>query len=183
MSGEVSIDRRLSGSGRFIRDATSDMSLPIGSGSPGLIWRGQYTSGAPVDIGGTAGAAQVVLPGMGGAWDLPPGYRYDVTVGLILLGETVAAPPFYHQGDLIVVVSGSSDGGLTYPDQLLSTDTPQVVLYSNESRCFMFGQTRALLLPTTVAYDHVRTTALFVGSAGYASVVPTSWTKIQQYVL
>ncbi len=173
MSGEVSIDRRLSPSGRFIKDATSDRKLPIGSGSPGLIWRGKLDPTAvPVDI---AGATPVNITGQGGAWALPLGYRYDTEVFLTVQGS--GAPT---TGDLVVEVYGSIDGGVTWTIPLLLTDIPAISLGINESRCFTFGS--SVVGPTVSDITNVRTRVCRTGAAGNAVLRNDSWTKIAQYV-
>jgi hypothetical protein len=184
MSGEVSIDRRLSPSGRHIRNALdgslnpvdAGKLLPIGSGTPGLIWRGQFT-GAPTNIGGTSSDPPVVLAGQGGAWALPAGYRYDYESFVTVHGK--ASPT---AGDLVVAVEGSTDGGATYTVPLMLVDIPTVYLAANEAACFTFAHPANT--PLTVDITHVRTRALFVGVAPTdVAVINDSWTKIIQYVV
>ena len=175
MSGEVSLDRRLSPSGRFVRDVTSGMYLPIGSGTPGLIWRGQLTT-SPTNIGGTAGDAHVNLPGQGGAWELPAGYRYDIQAFVTCRGKTGSTT-----GNLYLDVEGSEDGGSTWTRTLLSGYLPATFLESDESACFSFGWPAVSW--STVNVTNVRTRALRIGVAATDTMmVHDSWTKITQYV-
>jgi len=175
MSGEVSIDRRLSPSGRFIRDVTSGFYLPFGSGTPGLIWRGQ-TSAASTDIGGSTGDALVNIPGAGGAWDLPAGYRYDTEVCLTVLGPDGAIT-----SDLIVAVEGSTDLGATWTVILLSETLTSFTLGALESLCIQLGSVANA--PLALSITNVRTRAKRIGSPDDAAVTSNSWTKIAQYVI
>jgi hypothetical protein len=175
MSGEVSIDRRLSPSGRFIRDATSGLHLPIGSGTTGLVWRGEFTA-APTDIGGSV---PVNLPGCGGDWALPEGYRYDVETWLTIQSGLNAAPPTSQ--DLVVQVEGSTDNGSSWTELLLGADIPATVLYNLETRCYSFGA--VTLGPLANALTNVRTRVCRVGTSKDTYAVDKTWTKIAQYVL
>jgi hypothetical protein len=178
MSGEVSIDRRLSPSGRFIKDAASGVLLPIGSGTPGLVWRGQLTS-APLDIGGST---PIVLPGQGGAWDLPANYYYDVEVWLAIKGKAVGGPGGHTTGDLVVLVEGSTDYGSTWSVLMMGKTLPSTVLYSEETRNYAIGTIGVSSL-LSADLTNVRTRACRLGSAADTFAVNDSWTKISQYVL
>jgi len=162
-----------------VRDATSGVYLPLGSGTPGLIWRGQVTVSSTA-IGGTAGVEPINLPGAGGTWDLPLGYRYDTEVCLTVRGGTVGGPGGHTTGDLIVLVQGSVDLGATWTVTLLSRVLAEMTLFSQESRCFQLGAIAGIPLSTTINY--VRTCARRIGSSTDAVVIADSWTKITQYV-
>ena len=180
MSGEVSIDRRLSPTGRFIRNALdgalgavdNGKLLPIGSGTPGLIWRGALTT-SPTAIGGTSGDPLINLPGQGGAWGLPAGYRYDVETFLTIRDGT-AAPS---ANPLAIAVEGSIDGGVTWTVVLLTETLAAVTLAANEAGCFTVARLTAA--PTTSTITNVRTRALRIGTT---ALISDSWTKIIQHV-
>jgi hypothetical protein len=177
MSGEVSIDRRLSPSGRFIKDAASGVLLPIGSGTTGLVWRGLFTA-SPTDIGGSV---PINLPGQGGAWALPAGYYYDVEVWLNIKGKAVGGPGGHTTGDLSVFVEGSTNSGLTWTVLMMGKLLTATVLYSEETRSYALGTigTSSLL---SADLTNVRTRVCRTGSANDSFAVAPSWTKIQQSV-
>ena len=155
MSGEASIDVRLSPSGPNVTDAGTNAPLQTGFGTPGLVWRGDYAPGGPpIDIGG---ATPINLPGMGGAWDLPVGYNYYVETFL----SVYSLPGGVNY--VIITVEGSTDGGVTYPIVFFANTLPATVMAAQETLCFQQGVIDALGgLPIT----HIRTRACRGGSAG-----------------
>lgn len=110
---------RLSPSGPFLEDKTSNDPLQVGPGSPGLMWRAQGSASAEDVV--TSGASPVVInmcdagaplaPGASLPWALPKGYRYDVQVDAAMKGTTVS--------DVRCQVLGSTDGGATFPQIIL----------------------------------------------------------------
>ena len=95
---------RLSPSGPFLEDASSGDPLEQGPGTPGLMWRAQGTA-----VTATAFAvAGVAVPGMSNlAWDIPPGYHYDVEFDMQLIGSTIA--------DVVsAIIEYSEDNGVSW---------------------------------------------------------------------
>jgi hypothetical protein len=78
---------------------------------------------------------------------------------------------------LIVLVEGSTDGGVTWTETLLTVNLPAVTLAASEGACITVARLTAA--PTAAAITNVRTRALRVG---LTTVVSDSWTKIIQHV-
>jgi hypothetical protein len=159
MAGEQVFDLRLSPSGPFVQDAVSGMPAQVGTGTPGLVWRGLY-SGTGTDIGnGLAPGAQVALPGMGGAWDIPRGYHYDIGWYLAVQGANTGGGTV---ADIIVRVEGSVDNGATW-FTLFLTIIGGTVAGQNEATTYLGS-----LLDVQLAADltNVRTVAGSSAPAG-----------------
>src|SRR4030043_585572 len=76
---------RLSPSGPFIVDAVSGSGLQSGNGTPGLMWRSQGTDPAAALVQFNAAALTEIAAltmTFAVANGIPPGYHYDIDVGL-----------------------------------------------------------------------------------------------------
>jgi hypothetical protein len=170
---------RLSPSGPFITDAQSGEPLLVGVGTPGLIWRGQYVppQGNNTDIGGTV---PVVIPGMGGDWELPIGYHYDIEAFMTIqdgVGGTA--------NTLQVFVEASIDNGATWPIVLLNTSILNWApgMASQCADCIHVGKMDLdWTNPAAAQITNIRTRALGFGTTGVREVVVDSWLKIEQYI-
>jgi len=175
MSGEQILPLRLPPSGALILDALSQQALMAGEGTPGLVWRGQYSGNPAVgtDIGAQY-ATPVAIPGLGGAWLLRGGYVYDVQFELSIasgVGATV--------NNLVVVVEGSHDGGVTWTEGMLGLTWPATSLLAAEAGTFPNG---ALRFRLAVGPD-ITAVRLRAGASGNAGdrVVYGGYLRIEQF--
>jgi hypothetical protein len=166
MSGEVSFDFRLSPSGPLIQDAVSGVPQQFGTGTPGLVWRGQFV-GAPLDI---SGVTPILVPGMGGAWAMPAGYHYEIVVGL-QINATVG-----QQGDLVICVEHSHDGGLSWTT-IFQTTVTGTLLATSETRNYFAGR-----MSYQPGLDITNVRVLVCGGTTTRSLYQ-GWIKAEQYVL
>lgn len=97
---------RLSPSGPFIRDSVSDVPVQTGTGSTGIVWRAQGTSGSTTDV--STPAALTAIPGLEREVNMVPGLRYDVHASLTLLASASTSQ------NVTVSIEGSTDGGSTW---------------------------------------------------------------------
>jgi len=170
MSGEQILPLRLPPSGALVQDALSSQALVDGHGTPGLVWRGQY-SGAGTDIGAQY-ATPVAIAGLGGAWDLAGAYWYDLEFSLSIqagAGATV--------NNLIVLAQGSHDNGATWTELMSVMPVNATALGANESATYASGALR--FYPGTDV-TNIRIVAGANGNAG-DRVVIGGWLRVEQY--
>ncbi len=172
MSGEQILPHRLPPSGAEILDAVSQLPLRMGHGSPGLIWRGQYPSGgAGTDIGAQF-ATPVVIPGLGGAWALSAGHWYDLEFSI-----SVEAGAGVTVNNIVVVLEGSVDGGVTWTVGLGVFTWTNTVFLGLESATYSNGTLRTLLNSDVT---NVRLRAGASGNAGDREVF-AGFLRAEQY--
>lgn len=164
---------RLPPSGSLVLDALSQQPLMLGDGTPGLVWHSQFSSSAPIDIGG-AYATPVAVSGLGGPVTMRAGYSYDLEFSLTL-GTTAGSAG----NNVIVLLEGSTDNGLTWTQALGTAAWAGTISLASESATYSDGTMRVV---PTADITNIRLRAGASGSAG-ERVVTDGFLRVEQYVL
>ena len=164
--GDEPEEFRLNASGPLIEDATNHVPAQAGSGTPGLIWRGAPSGSITLDISHAAlvtGLTNLV-------WSLLAGYRYDIE-----FFATVADAAAGAQGNLILLIEGSTDNGSSW-FTIRTTTISGTFLGAGEGREYFAGMMS--YIPTT----NITNVRCSVDGGVAGRVLTHAWIKAAQYV-